>query len=56
MTTKQADKAIKSGNPVTLRSEFYHECIELVIVRRDKHNIYGDKGQVIDRSDVELVG
>ena len=54
MTPKQADKLIKSGQPVELRS-MYGEVFVAVIVRRDRWNIYLADGAVMDRSDCEVI-
>lgn len=53
MTPRQADKLIKSGQPVELR--MYGEVFVAVIVRRDRWNIYLADGAVMDRGDCEVI-
>ena len=56
MTPRQADKLIKAGKPVTLHNAFYDETMtDVVIVRRDRWNIYLADGAVMDRGDCEVI-
>lgn len=55
MTPRQADKLIASGKPVTLFNRFHNETIqEIVLIRRDRRNVYGADGQKFDRGELEL--
>jgi len=54
MTTKEADRIIRAGAEVMVRSLTYEEVFFAVFVRRDRHNIYSSAGGQYDRADLEL--
>ena len=55
MTTKQADKLIAAGKPVTLYNRLHNETIrDLTLVRRDRWHVYGAEGQKFDRGELDL--
>ena len=65
MTTHEADKAIKSGTPVTVRSKGFNETFVLVIESRNRWTVYGKYRSVeseqwfyngaFDRTDLQIV-
>ena len=55
MTTKQADKAIKSGQPVTLRNTQFDETFTVVIVSRDRWTVTSADGGRFERDELEVV-
>jgi len=54
MTTKQADRAIKSGEPIAVEWPDFRSHATIVIVRRDRHNIYTADGGKYDRADTVI--
>lgn len=55
MTTREADKAIKSGSEVTLHNPRYNETFTAVIVARDKWTITTAAGGRFERDELEIV-
>lgn len=55
MTTTQADKIIKAGQPVKVRGPLDPRGFVAVFVRRDRWNIYSADGGTFDRGDLVLV-
>lgn len=54
MSPKQADKLIADGKPVKLYNKAYDETFTATLFWRDRFNVYGNEGQVFDRSELEL--
>lgn len=55
MTPRQADKIIREGKPILLRYTPTGEQAIILIVRRDRWNLYGSDGELLDRKDCEVV-
>ncbi len=55
MTTKQADKAIKLGEPVKLRNVRYDEIFSVVLVSRDRWTVTTSTGSRFERDELEIV-
>lgn len=55
MTTREADQAIKSGQPITVHSVTYDETFTITIVSRDRWTIKSDTGGVFERDELEIV-
>ena len=65
MTTHEADKAIKSMTPLTVRSKAFNETFVLVIEARNRWTIYGKyrsteseqwfSNGAFDRTDLQIV-
>ena len=55
MTTRQADKLIKDGKPVTLHNSFYGETFTVTLASRDRWNVRTTCGAVLDRGELEIV-
>ena len=55
MKPREADKAIKSGEAVTLHNAQHDETWEAVIVSRDRYTFSTADGGVFERDDVEIV-
>lgn len=55
MTPKQADNLIRIGKPVLLRHTPTGDQGTILIIRRDRWNLYGSNGEVVDRKDLEVV-
>jgi len=56
MTTRDADNAIKSGAPVRVCWPKYGpDQADIIIVRRDRWNLYTADGQKFDRGEVQLI-
>ncbi len=54
MKPATADRIIKAGKPVLLKSR-YGETFTALIVSRDRWNVRTSDGGVFDRGDLELV-
>ena len=54
MTTREADRIIRAGQPVTVHNPFYGETFTAVFVRRDRYNIYTEEGGKFDRKELQL--
>jgi hypothetical protein len=55
MKTSDADRIIKSGKTVRVRSEFWNEEFDLTPVSRDRHNIRSSDDGLYDRADLTIV-
>ena len=55
MTTKQADKAITSGSPITLHNARYNETVTCVLVSRDRYTVTTATGSVFERDELEII-
>lgn len=65
MKPREADKAIKSGVPVTVRSKAFNETFVLVIESRNRRTVYGKyrsteseqwfSNGAFDRDDLQIV-
>jgi len=55
MTTREADKIIKKGEPVTVHNAFYNETFSARFVRRDRYRLYSDDGGIYERNELEIV-
>jgi hypothetical protein len=55
MTTKQADKIIKTQTAVTVRNSHFGETFTATFIRRDRYNLYSADGGVFDRGELEIV-
>ena len=55
LTTKRADQLVKSGKPVTLFNEFYNETFTIVLVKRDRFNVYSAEGGKFDRKELQEI-
>jgi hypothetical protein len=55
MTTRQADRLIKSGEKVKVHNATFNETFEIVIVSRDRWNIETKDGGLFDRKGLEIV-
>ena len=55
MTTKQADKLIKSGEQVTLHNARFNETFTVVLVSRDRHTVTSQDGGRFERDELEVV-
>ena len=55
MTTKQADKIIRTGAPVTVRSSHTGETFNAVFIARDRYDIRSATGGIYDRADLTVV-
>ena len=65
MTPHEADKAIKSGAPLTVRSKGFNETFVLVIESRNRWTVYGKyrsteseqwfSSGAFDRADLQIV-
>ena len=55
MTTRQADKLIKDGKPVTIHNTFYCETATVTLVSRDRWNVRTECGMVLDRGELEII-
>jgi len=56
MTTREADKLIRAGVEVKVRSAFYGEEFTALFVSRDRRLIRSSTGGVYERADLILVG
>lgn len=54
MSPKQADQLIRAGQPVTLTNTHFNETFTVVLVRRDRWNVYTDTGATLDRGELEV--
>ena len=54
ITPRQADKIIKDGQPVKLRS-IYGETFEAIFTSRDRWHMYTADGGKYDRTDMEVI-
>lgn len=54
MTSKQADKLIRSGEKVTVVNSFYNEEITTVFISQDRHNVYSIDGGKFDRAELTI--
>ncbi len=55
MTPKQADKIIRDGQPVTVRSIEYGDRFIATFTERDRRSITSHDGGIYDRADLEIV-
>lgn len=55
MTTREADKIIKAGQPVTVFTEHFRETFTTTFVSRDRYSIRDDRGHVYDRADLRIL-
>lgn len=55
MTTREADKIIKAGQPVTVFAEHFRETFTTTFVARDRYSIRDDRGHVYDRADLSII-
>lgn len=53
MTPRQADRIIRAGRPVAVRT--MGETFTALFISRDRWNLYTDHGAVFDRGELELV-
>lgn len=54
MTPREADRIIKKGQPVWVRS-YLNDVFEAVFVRRDRRNIYTADGGTFSRDDLQIL-
>lgn len=55
MNTREADKIIKAGKPVTVHNPVYAETFTVKFVRRDRYNLYSENGGKFDRAELKIV-
>lgn len=55
MTPKQVDRAIKSGEPVTLHNARYNETFTAVLVSRDRYTVTTSTGGRFERDELQIV-
>ena len=55
MTPRQADQLIKNGKPVRVHNATYGETFTILLVKRDRYNVYTDTGGVFDRAELQVV-
>ena len=55
MTPKQADKLIRTAQPVTVYNADYDETFTRTFVRRDRLYIFSADGGVFARAELEVV-
>lgn len=55
MSPREADRIIRSGQPVTVRNEHYDETFTAEFVRRDRWNLYTADGGIYDRTELQVV-
>jgi len=54
MTTRQADKIISDGKPVTVHNSTYNETFTATFTHRDRYNIYSSDGGQYDRQELHI--
>ena len=55
MKTKQADKLIKAGKPVTVRNTHFDETFTTTFISRDRYTITAADGGLFERDELEVV-
>jgi len=55
VTPKQVDRAIKSGEPVTLHNARYNETFTAVLVSRDRYTVTTSTGGRFERDELQIV-
>ena len=55
MTPRQADRAIKSGKPVTLHNARFNETFVAVIVGRDRYTVTTSTGGRFERNELVML-